>query len=467
MILIDNGVHGGATLNIMNKSGVIIHNAVKFITKESSDNISEISISLSDIELAVSYMDKDYVYEFKTYRTTHELFKKIKDDCEKGIIPLTVLEVHYDIVGHPCESLVSCNSPRLVFTKGSSGLESNKNQFYHSVDEVLRFLVGSNIDVIILANCYIDDTILKTGVRDIVTEDYVLLDLYTDDNRLVYGVSSNSQTISEDKKLYINQAIEGVKSDNLEEEVLPDGGVKVISFYKLLFEFVKAQSLYGIVTKAVIGFKPLLDKEDVATHFHLYKDYIDGIIPEKYEEHKSLISICVGDLYYDNGGTVDNSYIAYASALVECSYISNTENYSYHSSIQPRVFFEKEIIKKIIEYGYVYSRKSYLTKNTHVFNSVTTSSKILKYEFVVRSLQQFYKKYMPVMNTFIGDIINSDSEKIFKKKVVELFNEYIANSICVDYDFSISNFNNEDTVILANFYYPGFLSPIKTIIEMR
>lgn len=462
-----NGVHGEIYLNIMNKNGVIINKAIKIITKESSDYKDDIIINLSDVEIVISYKDNDFVYPFDIYVSTHELIRKIKEDCTLGIIPVTIVEVHYDVIGHPCKSLVACNYSKLKMSKSISGMLDNKNQLYHCIEESLRLLVGTNIDVVILANCYLDDTIIDTSYREIVTEDNIFLDIYSDDNQRVYGVLGESSLVSENDLIYVIEANESKKEDNLEEEMFPDGKIKPISFYHILLEFVKCQSLYGIITNAVIGFKPIMENSSSIDKFKIYNDYLNKIADEKSKSFEALISVCVGELYYDNGGTIDNSYIAYAGALVDESYLDTVENYKYNESVKPRTFFQKEQVKEIINLGYVYYRESFLTKRVHVFNSVTRAKGILKYKFISRTLQQLYKEYVPTLNEFIGESLTKDFEKIFNRKITSVLNDFIDNSICEKYDYTVSNYNDGDTVILINLYYTGFLSPIKTIIEMR
>ena len=458
------GTHKSAFLHLLSDGGEVIHNAIEIKSIHATDD-EKISISISSDDLRIITTDTELVYQFETFKTVHELIYAISSDGKKGVSPVSAID--YSMLAHKANvfSLASVNQKETILSVGNSGILASKNALFFKAKESLEILVGESIDAIALADCYIDDSILiEEDAPPMDTSEY--LELYTQDMDRVYFTDTEDGDVLED--VFIEEAMKINTSNNLIDIILPDGDKRKLSFYELLIEFSREQMLNGIITKSILGFRPV--NSNTPRSIAYYQEYMRMINSyadsQKHKEVMALVSVTASDIYYDKGGTIDNMYLAYLGGIGSKSYIDNMENKRFSDNILLRSRFDKEFVKKFNMF--VYARDSRLTNRVHVLNGVNTSTlPTSRFEYVIRSVQHVYKVLYPTLSSRLGEPLTSDNIDSFDSLVSATLSKAISSTICEQYKYSLETLPSGDTNINCNLYFEGFLSPFKLILELK
>lgn len=420
-----NGTHSTANLNIINNNEVI-ENAVVFRSIYSNELYSGITILLTDNFLQIIHNGEILEYNFKVYSTTHALFKAINEDAKHRISPVTVVNYTLEEYSHPAKVLVSCNEPIIHLNDSYSGIEDTKNQLYENMKTTLEYLEGLSIDCIIFADCYLDDSSPTFNIENSDQNTYPLKNIF---NGLDYDI---------------------------------------ISFYDLMLKFCSRQLKSSILTKGIIGFNPMI-KDKSVEEICKYKDLMDEIMKRgRYSNAVlSLVTITCGDVYYDNGGMIDNHYIAYAGVYLSEQYNSSITNVNYGDDISIRTYFNKNEADKLSELQFSIIRLSPLTNKTHIVNAVTQGEGVYSLEYAIRSAQVFFKSTQENLRQHIGEVINRDSEQNILKTLDEILNN-MRNLKCIeDYKTNLITSQNGQSKIDCNLYFHGFLDPMSFSLDYK
>lgn len=417
-----NGTHSKAYANIICKNK-IINKGIEFSSLYSNKIYNNIYVLFSDNFMQIIHGDKILEYNFKIYNTVHSLFNAINEDAAKNICPITVTNYTLEQYSHPTQVIVSCNKPILELKGADDGLNDSKTNIYYSIKENLSSLKNTPIDVIALADCYIDDTIIPQVSVD------------TDSTYLINVEKKNE--------------------------------IEYLSFYSLLLDFCIHQSENNIITKGVLGFRPLTSEVDASLPMH-YRKFIDNLNYQKHIDSKylSLVSVCYGDLYYDNGGMIDNHYLAYAGVLASEEYKGNITNIDYGNNIAIRTIFTKEQVKLITACRFSITRLSPLTNKVHIVNGTTLADGVLSCEYSIRAVQLMEKLSDVYISKHIGDILNSENEKLLKDSIKECLDELEKNSAIKNYRYDIETDPDGNTAIICLVTLPGFIDPLRFSINV-
>lgn len=417
-----NGSHSKAYANIICENK-IINKGIEFSSLYSNELYNNIYILFTDNFMQIIHGDKILEYNFKIYNTVHSLFTAINEDASKNICPITVTNYTLEQYSHPTQTIVSCNKPVLELKGASNGLNDSKTNIYFSMKETLSSLKNTPIDVITLADCYIDDTIIPQ------------IPIEVDSTYLI----------------------------NIEKK----NNIEYLSFYSILLDFCIYQTSNNIITKGVLGFRPLVSDVDVYYPLH-YRKFIDNLNYQKHIDLKylSLVSICYGDLYYDNGGMIDNHYLAYAGVLSSEEYKNNITNIDYGNNVSIRTTLTKEQVKSITSCRFSLIRLSPLTNKVHIVNGTTLADGVLSCEYSIRAVQLMGKLSDMYLSKHIGDILNNENEKLLKDTIDECLTILEKKTAIKNYRYNTETDSEGHTSIICSVTLPGFIDPLRFSINV-
>ena len=401
-----NGRHSNVFANIIHQNNVVFK-GVEFKAIYSSSEYNNITILFTDAFLQIVSNNKVLEYNFDKYNTIQKLFKAINDDADNCISPISVINYTLEQISHPANSLVSCNKPILVTDGGEDGLECNKKEIFTSISKSLNSLYGTSIDCIIFSDCYIDD----------------------------YEI---------------------------------DNGEDILNYYKLMLDFCNKQLKYNVITKGVIGFKPLQEltnstellKEHLINYYYKVIDKSNS----KYErKNLSLITVTFGDIYYDNNRMIDNHYLAYSSVICSEDYKNNITNVDYGDKIKINYMLPFDVINILKELNFVFLRESPLTNKVHIVNANNMSNEIFACEYVIRSLQRCYKTFNTVFDDILGEAVNNNTEQKINLLVTNTLKQLQKTTAIEKSSFFVRTVD-DNTIIEILLYFPNYINPIKYFV---
>lgn len=402
-----NGRHSNVFANIIHDNKVVFK-GVEFKAVYSSDEYDNIKILFTDTFMQIIFNDKVIQYDFKEYNTIQKLFKVINSESELGICPISVTNYTLEQYSSPTKALVSCNRPILITSNGDNGLNQDKKELFTSIKKSLNNIYGLNIDCIIFPECYIDDCEIK-------------------DNSCEYN------------------------------------------FYELMLKFCSKQVKFNVITKGIIGFRPLRDSVNSTNDIidNISKCYNGAIYPVNIRSEKnllSLVTVTFGDIYYDNNRMIDNHYLAYASVICSEPYTKNITNIDYGSNVKINYIINRDLLSALIEHNFVFLRESVLTNNVHIVNANNMSGDIFSCEYVIRSLQICFKTFNNLFNDILGEVVNNNTEQRFKSLVSQTLENVVTNTAVEKSDFSFGT-KNDHTVLEILLYFPNFVNPVKYFVS--
>lgn len=440
--------HGKAHLNILDSNNIINHKAFEFVVTDTSEKLVEVIVE--DTHIDISTRTKVLRYKYPKY--LKELEMTINKDNEDGICPV-MINSYIDAYIDARYAIAFCNKKRHSLLS-DNGMSANKNTMYHELKELLYVIDGRKIDILLPLDCYLDNE--SCYIDNSHPFDDLMFRVSTVDDAEVF-FEENQELL----EVYISET-SNLKSDNLAVEHLPDKEVK-LSFYKLFVDFAKKQSMSGVITKVVTGFKPIAK---IKSYYKDYSLYLDQIIDDEDSLYKSLISICLGDIYYDSGAGVDNSYIAYCGSLKDSKGDKNIENVQCSDKIKTITAFDKDSIISFKDSGFIMNRFSPLSKKVHFINTRNKAKGLMSYEYVILSLSLLYETLILSISERLGEELSEENIKSFKELCDKELYKFISISCATNYSLSIDTYQDGDTYININLYFPGVISPYNMCIEL-
>lgn len=458
-----NGSHSICYLNILDSKNTINHNALEFKSVFSNDIYNNISVIITDTELYIKDAFRTLKYSFKDFRNVDKLIAKINKDAEVGVSSVIVTNYSLDSAYlNPALAITSCNKPINLLKGARTGLDDTKNEIFFSMTKTLENLVGNYIDVIVFANCYIDDIklteeeILRVCKVDKNPEETCFIDTlplsicYLDNN--IYSKNFKN------------------KNDYL-GKIENKFGFEQLSFYNLMLDFCVRQESSNIITKGVIGFRPITEETPVG-YYTNYRNYILENIKEVYKDFLGLVSITCGDLYYCEDTIIDNQYIAYSKILNTTDYNRNVENIKLGNNIKIRSSLKnsslnyESIFNELLNLGFIFCRESFYFNSVVANNTVTLSTGLTKYEYIIRSVQYIYKNLRHILDEHLGEEINNETESKLSKDIKAFLNISSLNCPIAKSDFEILTNDNKSTILITVYFY-GYLDPLKFSLELN
>ena len=391
------GTHAITYFNVNISDGGIMEDGFVLKASESNEAYNNVKITLHEEELTfhfpVEFGSQVRIYRFEEYELFGQLVSAINTDTENGLNLIhaqCLVDPSTPLLG----SLAPCNPEEVFLYGGDSGLSYKKNQYYHALQQSYDLLEGSDVDVIVPVEAYMDDVAPE---------------------RYSYGQAEYGTLFYQDDRDYLTTK----------------DGNPLLTYYGQLLDFCARQMRFGLITHGVMGFNPTYDP----SLFGQEDEYIFRVVEASlalnfqdttYEDLRFLVSVVAGDLGYRYGQSVSNGYTAYAGLIASLSVPSNTTNVPLPESILLFNEMEEGTLRRLADMGVVAFRHSPFFERVVVFSGVTPAESTktdLHLLCNVRMVQLVISYVRKTLEGYIGEDITGVIENGVLRKDVE----YILN----------------------------------------
>jgi len=354
------------------------------------------------------------------YTTTllYEDFPTTQELCN-GISRSTNIEA-YCIV----EDLetIDIENNQYLFTGGEDGINLTKNELYNKLKITLDILYGRQIDIILLANMYFDDT----------KPTYYI-------DTLVYG-----NTYYNTNKDYL------------------DIGLSKYNYHKLLIDFCMKQTNIGIMTHAIMGFNPISSEVDTdydtvtmiteATAIKTaegIREYIGG----SWYDYGRYLSLCYGDIIYLENTDyeyIDNWYATYAANYINSGYDKSLTRDTIVGGVV-NTNLSDDTIQKLTDLGIV--TYTYSPINKWCITAGITTALNTNAMYIVSNVK-VVQRCIAMLGYDIAKYIDKPIEPLVTKRgitkvVDESLNKRVNNDkILKDYNYTVTYNSSVDTITI-------------------
>ena len=378
------GVHASIYMNVNILMGEILRNAFTIQASESNEVYNDVYIINDTDSITFVFPEEmqtpNLKYYYEDYPTIDKLCDAINEDTNRKIGKLYAY--------YTCDPSIktktafyAVNPTKIYMFGGECGINYTKNMLYNCLERTYEILESSRIDIIIPVDAFLDDVL--------------------PDDENIYGKRYYRQN-----KDYLTETPTGIKH----------------SFMNQLVNFCMNQLSSGVVTHGVLGFT---NQRSLVTDYLYEADELEDmyIACMKYNEslldypfYGCLVSAVAGDMRYNCGTIIDNSYLAYG---VFCALVKNnvgTTNLALSDKIRIYEEFSEDVLNRLADNHIVAFRHSPLYDLPVVYSGVTAcSDENFKYFVNVRMVQMCISYIDRIMQFYIG----SNMQLVVKERYIE------------------------------------------------
>lgn len=340
------GEHASAYLNVNTYNGDILQDSFIITANESNEIYNDICIIVDINSLTFIFPEEFGIpkleYKYSEFPTIERLANAINEDTRAK---KNVLYAYYtcDSGINTEDAFYSVNATEVYLYGGQCGLNYSKDMLYNCLSRTYEILESDDIDIIVPVDAFMDD---------------------------VYPNDSEEEQYRYNMKYY----------HSTKDYLTTDTFGRQLTFMNQLVNFCIKQLNFGVVTHGVLGFNP---KNKIASDYLFESDWLKEMYIACLEYNKALldypfysfmVSIVAGDIRYNHGTIIDNSYLAYAAFASMVQTTVGTTNLPLSDRISIYEEFTEETLAELASNGIVAFRHSPLYNKPVVYDGVTASN---------------------------------------------------------------------------------------------
>lgn len=356
------GTHSFANFNVNVLNDTISINALTLSSIYSNEIYNETLIKVLEDKIEFVFPEFFNIpnanYYYKDYEVLGQLLDAINTDTYNSKNIVIATTTINEYTPFD-ESFYAINESKNL-EGGKSGLYETPDNLYKALEKTYDIILGEEIYTLILTNAYMDDE---------VTYKY-------SDNRLC-------------------------------------------TFYEQLLRFNIKQLNFGYVTEGFITFSNRIkNDEDLVRQV---KYYIDITKNELLDNHRFLVSITYGELFYDYKTKFSNALMFYAMLYMRLEFGKTTTNKFIDNSYSIKDYLTYLDIKSLTDLGVVTFRHSPLYDKVVACNGVTsvTTNNELKYIVNVSMIQNIMPSIKQQLEKYLGENIKTVIESSLIKEDIK------------------------------------------------